>query len=239
MKRFSATELSHVKELVKKGASLNEISAQTGRCKSAVQYQVAKTRGKNPREKTLKTEELTDLELGWLIGCYAGDGSRHFRKEDYAYDIKFALNENEFPIVERVENFLSKCELRTWRSIEGKRVYVRCRNKKFFYFVEKFLAWEGTRKSKSVRLASPECCSNDFLFGFLCGVIDAEGGTKKLYISTSSGRLAENIMEIAGKMGIQSRKYSYDVFHVYLRKAAFQKACQNHGFSSIKHSRKL
>ena len=98
----------------------------------------------------MNIEKLVDLELGWLIGCYAGDGSRHLRKQDYSYSIKFALNENEYMIVERVEFFLSKCGLKTWRSIEGKRVYVRCKNKKFYYFVEKYLRWEGTRKSKSV-----------------------------------------------------------------------------------------
>ena len=167
MKRFSATELNNIKTLVEKGASLNEISAQTGHCKSAVQYHVAKIKGKNPREKTLQTEKLADLELGWLIGCYAGDGSRHFRREDYSYGIKFALNENEYPIVERVEAFLSKCGLITWRSIEGKRVYVRCKNKKFFYFVEKYLAWKGRRKSKSVHLSDLGSYSGDFLFGFL------------------------------------------------------------------------
>ena len=104
MKRFSPTELNHIKTLVEKGASLNEISAQTGRCKSAVQYHVAKVRAKNPREKTMNIEKLVDLELGWLIGCYAGDGSRHLRKQDYSYSIKFALNENEYTIVERVES---------------------------------------------------------------------------------------------------------------------------------------
>jgi hypothetical protein len=73
------------------------------------------------------------------------------------------------------------------------------------------------------------------LFGFLCGIIDAEGGTKKLYISTSSPMLAENIIEIASLMNIRSKKYTYDVFHVYLRKNDFVIACENHRFSSIKH----
>jgi len=177
------------------------------------------------------------LELGWLIGCYAGDGSRHLKKGDYSYNIKFALNENEYLIVERVENFLSKCGLKTWRSIEGKRVYVRCKNKKFYYFVEKYLSWEGTRKSRSVCLADFDSHSNEFLFGFLCGIIDAEGGTKKLYISTSSLMLAENIMKIASLMNIRCKKYIYDGFHVYLRKNDFVTACKNQGFSSIKHRR--
>ncbi|MGA2680651.1 MAG: hypothetical protein ABSF44_02500 [Candidatus Bathyarchaeia archaeon] len=64
MKRFSTTELDQIKTFVEKGASLNEISSQMGRCKSAIQYHVAKVRVKNPREKTLLMEKLTDLELG-------------------------------------------------------------------------------------------------------------------------------------------------------------------------------
>jgi hypothetical protein len=239
MKRISASELNQIKALKEKGASLNEISAQTGHCKSAIQYHVAKLKRKNAREKDLHIGQLSDLELGWLIGCYAGDGSRHLKKGDYSYSIKFALNENEYPIVERVEAFLAKCGLRTWRSIEGKRVYVRCKNKKFYHFVEKYLAWEGIRKSKSVHLADFGSYSGDFLFGFLCGIIDAEGGTKKLYISTSSKLLAENIMAISSLMNMRSKKYSYDVFHVYLRKVDFLNASAKHGFSSIKHCRKL
>jgi len=57
-------------------------------------------------------------------------------------------------------------------------------------------------------------------------------------MSLPSPNLAKNIMEIASKMNIRSKKYTYDVFQVYLRKADFQNACQKHGFSSIKHSKK-
>ena len=239
MKRFAEEQLSLIKALAEKGASLKEISIQIGSCKSAVQYHVAKMRGKKPREKTFNSGNLTDAELGWLVGFYAGDGSRYFRKENYSYEIKFALSEDQDLTVKRVEDFLSKCGLKTWRSIEGKRVYVRCKSKMFYRFAEKYLAWEGTRKSKSVRLANIDSNTNDFLFGFLCGVTDAEGGTKKLYISTSSLKLAENLMEIAAKMNIRAKKYTYDVYHVYLRKTDFQNVCQKHGFSSIKHSRRL
>ncbi len=235
MKRFSEDELRTINALVEKGASLREISSQVGRCKSAVQYHVAKVRGKKPREKAFSVDRLPDAELGWLIGCYAGDGSRYFRKNGYSYELKFALNEKEYPIVERVETLLSTCGLKTRRAIEGKRVYVRCQSKKFYMFVQEYLVWEGTRKSKSVRLADLHSHSDNFLHGFLCGIIDADGGTKRLYISTSSAALADNITEISGMMNIRSKKYSYDVFHVYLRKPDFLIACNKHGFSSIKH----
>lgn len=235
MKRLSVEQLSTIRVLAENRASLKEISNEIGCCKSAIQYHVAKLRSKNPREKPFSPEKLSDAELGWLIGCYAGDGSRHFRKKNYSYDVKFALNIKECLIVERVEELFSRSGLKTWRSIEGKRVYVRCKCKALFYFFEKYLAWEGTKKSKSVRLADVNRYSSDFLFGFLCGIIDAEGGTKKLYISTSSHKLAENLIEIALQMNIRAKKYSYDVFHIYLRKADFLNACKKHNFSSIKH----
>ena len=90
---------------------------------------------------------------------YAGDGSRHLRQGFYSYEVKFALNENEYPIVEFVELLLLRCGMKTRRSVYGRRVYVR--------------------------LANFTSYSVDFLFGFLCGLIDADGGTKRLYISTS------------------------------------------------------
>jgi hypothetical protein len=200
-----------------------------------VQYQVAKLKGKKTRGGELQIENLSDLELGWLIGCYAGDGSRHFRKKTYSYEVKFALNEKEYQIVEFVEALLSKCSVNSWRCLDERRVYVKCLSKKLYKFVEKYLKWEGSRKSTPVRLADLSSCSNNVLFGFLCGLIDADGGTKRLYISTSSEKMMENLKEICAKLGIAVKVYEYDVFHVYLRKLDFRKVCQEYGFSSIKH----
>jgi hypothetical protein len=235
MRRFSKQELDQLRGLVEKGASLKEISSRLGRGKSAVQYQVSKLRGWRAREKELLVESLTDKELGWLIGCYAGDGSRYSRKGAYSYEVKFALNEDEYNIVRFVEAILSKCGMKTRRSIEGKRVYVRCLSKQLYKFVERYLLWDGTKKSISVRLTDLSMHSIGFLLGFLCGIIDADGGTKRLYISTSSERMSNNIMEICEKLEITAKKYTYDVFHIYLNKTEYQKACQKHGFSSFKH----
>jgi hypothetical protein len=149
--------------------------------------------------------------------------------------VKFALNEKEYPIVEFVEKLLSKCGVNSWRCLDKRRVYVKCLNKKLSKFVERYLRWKGTKKSTSVRLADFPSYSNNFLFGFLCGIIDADGGTKRLYISTSSEKMTANLKEICTKLGIAVKVYRYDVFHVYLRKADFRKACQKHDFSSIKH----
>jgi hypothetical protein len=226
MKRFSYSELRTISELVEKGASLGAISSQMGWNKSSVQYQVAKLKGKKKREGELHIENLSDLELGWLIGCYAGDGSRYFRKKTYSYEVKFALNKKEYSIVEFVEVLLSKCGVNSWRCLDKRRVYVKCLSKKLFGFVEKYLQWEGTKKSTSVRLTDLSSRSNNFLFGFLCGIIDADGGTKRLYISTSSEKMTVNLKEICRKLGIAVKVYRYTVFHVYLRKADFGKACQ-------------
>jgi hypothetical protein len=237
MKRFSDDELRLIGKLVENGASLKEISSQMSRSKSSVQYQVVKLKGKKLRERELQVENLSNKELGWLIGCYAGDGSRNFRKKNYSYEVKFALNEKEYPIIEFVEALLSKCGVNTWRCVDGKRIYVKCKNKRMYHFVEKYLQWEGTKKSTSVRLADISSYSDDLVFGFLCGLIDADGGTKRLYISTSSEKMMETLKEICARLGIVVRIYEYDVFHIYLRMADFRKASQKFGFSSFKHRR--
>lgn len=89
--------------------------------------------------------------------------------------------------------------------------------------------WKGTTKSTSVRLANSSY-SDNFLFGFLCGLIDADGGTKRHYISTSSEKMMENLKEICEKLGIAVKVYTYNVFHVYLRKTDFRKVYQQYGF---------
>jgi len=235
MRRFTEDELHEIRRLVEDGTSLRVIASKLARNKSAVQYHAAKLRPRIPRGKELLVERLTDKERGWLVGCYAGDGSRYFRKEAYSYEVKFALNENEYPIVERVEAYLLKCGMKTRRSIDRTRVYVRCQSKKLFESVEKWLSWHGKKKSKSVRLRDFSSCSDDFLFGFLCGLIDADGGTKRLYISTSSRGLAENVQEICSRLSVTTKTHEYDVFHIYLSKSEFQKACLNYSFSAIKH----
>lgn len=208
-----------------------------GRCKSAVQYHVAKLKGKRPREKELSVEHLALEELGWLVGFYAGDGSRYLRPNAYSYEVKFTLSEKEYHIVEFVEALLYKCGMKPRRNIQGKRVYVRCQSKQLYGFMERYLQWDGQKKSTSVRLTNLSSHSIEFLLGFLCGLIDADGGTKRLYISTSSKRLANNVMEICSILEIPTKKYEYDVFHVYLNKRNYQEACQKYDFSSIKHRR--
>jgi len=235
MKRFSKDEINEIQKLLGKGASLRDISSHLGRCKSAVQYHVAKLRGKRAREKELLVENLTDKELGWLIGCYAGDGSRYFRREAYSYEVKIALSEKEHSIASFAEAILSRCGMKIRLTTEGKRLYVRCQSKKLYKFVEKYLLWDGTKKSNSVRLANLTSYSDNFLFGFLCGIIDADGGTKTLYISTSSARLADNILNICESLEIATKKHDYGVFHVYLNKPDYIKACKKYEFSSIKH----
>ena len=61
-------------------------------------------------------------------------------------------------------------------------------------------------------LADFSSYSDDFLFGFLCGIIDAEGGTKKLYISTSSANVSENIMRDFFSYEYTFEKIQLDVF---------------------------
>jgi len=235
MRRFTQEDLSKIRELTQTGASLREISSLLKRSKSSVQYPYAKIKGKKPRQKDLSIGNLSMLELGWLFGFYAGDGSRNFRKKTYSYEVKFALNVREYAIVEYVEKLLRECGVKSWRCIDQKRVYVKCLNKSLYILFEKHLRWEGTRKSSSVRLTEPSSHGDDFLFGFLCGVIDADGGTKRLYISTSSEMLANDIREICVKLNIASKTYQYDVFHIYLRKSDYLSVCEKFGFSSIKH----
>lgn len=125
--------------------------------------------------------------------------------------------------------------MNTWRGLEENRLYVKCKNKTLYYFVEKHLSWDGIKKSKSVKLSDFSSYSNDFLFGFLCGIIDADGGTKRLYISTSSKNMMENLKEICEKLGIAINVLKYDVFNICLGKADFKRVCKEQVFSSIKH----
>lgn len=235
MRRFSPDELNKIRQLAMDGESLRGISNKLNCNRSAIQYHYAKIKGKRSRQKDFFVENLSDLELGWLVGLYAGDDSRNFRKKTYSYSVKFALNTHEYPIIEYVEGLLSQCGIKTWRSIEQKRVYVRCINKKLYEFTKTCLAWTGTRKSYSVRLSDLSAYNENFLFGFLCGIIDADGGTKRLHISTSSEELANNIQSICDKIGIHSKRHRYDVFHIYLKKPEYLAVCHRLGFSSIKH----
>ncbi len=234
MKRLSKGEIYKIHELIMRGVSLREISSKMGYSKSTIQYHATRLRGKRPREKELLIERLTDGEVGWLIGCYTGDGSRYFRRETYSYEVKFALNRNEHLIAKFIEVILLKCGMKTRRSLEGERMYIKCQSKRLFKFMEKYLSWNSRRKSISVRLQAPLSYSDNFLFGFLCGLIDSDGGTRRLYISTSSKSLADNVREICNELRINTKTYVYDVYHVYLRRSDFNEACQKYKFSPVK-----
>jgi orotate phosphoribosyltransferase-like protein len=73
MKRLTRDETNKIIELIRKGLSLNRVANKLSRSKSTIYYYYKKL---NKRRKLkVDFQNLTDKELGYLVGLFAGDGN--------------------------------------------------------------------------------------------------------------------------------------------------------------------
>jgi predicted transcriptional regulator len=107
MKRLTRDEINKIIELIRKGVSLNRVANKLSRSKSTIYYYYKKL---NKRRKLkVDFQNLTDKELGYLVGLFAGDGNLDFRKSNYSYRVVFNFNlKSERKITKKLFTILKK-----------------------------------------------------------------------------------------------------------------------------------
>ncbi len=207
--RLTNKEIEQIKQLTKKGKSLNKIREILGKGKTTVYYHFRKFKGDTI--KPIKINCLREELWGEFIGLVAGDGCLS-KTKDYQYRVYLFFSHTEHEYVTELyalfSNFFSKPPMKFDRGDMFTLCYY---SKELYSSIKQYLKWNTNgRKSHSVHLAEKEY-TKQFKTGFLRGSIDSDGylSDKKINFATSSPYLAENIMQFLKELQIDYHYFIY------------------------------
>ncbi|MBI2508279.1 hypothetical protein HYV89_04990 [Candidatus Woesearchaeota archaeon] len=209
-KRLSQEEKDGIKEFTLKGKSLRQVSKILGIGITTIYYHVRKF-----KPKQFKKMEITlkDFQLGELIGSFVGDGNFYYDRNGRSrrYVIRYYLSyEDDRPYSRYLVKLLKNMNLNTrvlCRKNQGRlsSIEIRIYSKEFYNLLREYITWEGI-KTYSVRLLRGiNDYSEDFLKGFIRGLMDTDGFVENynLSLGVTSKPLILNFEDILSKFDIQ------------------------------------
>ncbi len=146
---------------------------------------------------TIKINALSDSEKGYLIGLYFGDGYLHYDKGRH-YRINFYFNpKKDCDIVNYTILLLKKIQLSPYTMLHHSCIIVRVNSKLFYNFLKFF------------QLQVYEANEN-FILGFLSGLIDSDGYVRKgdIVISNKSKKLLTKVQFFCKTIDIYSNLWN-------------------------------
>ena len=149
---------------------------------TTIYYQVRKFKPK--MHKDFNVGELTDFEIGELMGAFAGDGSFYHKKydsiknNDSRYRTRYHLSlVTDINYLNYLSDLLKKMNLNPIISHreEDNSIVLNINSKDFYKLIREYLTWEED-KTFTIRLLKPiQIYSEDFLRGFARGLMDTDG----------------------------------------------------------------
>ncbi len=156
------------------------------------------------RGREIKISEVTEKEIGYLVGLFLGDGYIFHDKKNRHYSVEFYLHSNETETKDFIVSLLRKTNLRPslYKDKRYSCIRIRVRSKRFFEFI--------TKETRNIRN------NTDFDIGFISGLIDSDGyvNMKKRYIQVQNTNpdimvlLRKKLSLIGLKSEIKKRKKS-------------------------------
>ncbi len=206
--RLSYEEKELLRKLTIEGKSLNKISQITGLGKTTIYYHVKDLK---PRQWRKLIVDLNDNRIGELMGAFAGDGSyyysRHKKSGGGRHIIRYSLSiSKDREYAKHLKYLLIRLNLNPFLCY-GKytnSMEVRVHSKEYLKLIKKYLVWEDKR-TYSIRLKNKlESYSEDFIKGFVRGVMDTDGFVEPYNVSCgcTSEKLILNLAEIYDKFKI-------------------------------------
>ena len=226
MPRLPKEKIILIKELTRKGASLNWITRAIGAKKTSVYHHFLKVRGKTYQKPRIHFE--SGFDEGEAVGIFAGDGSYSFVPAGYHYLVRVHLgNEAYAAHVKRL--FEKSFGKKFFVTREGNRVIVQTVSKSVYEFFASKLLFEPKRKAPAVKLKTMKH-SPDFFLGFLRGLTDTDGTVAKngrVTVYTTSEDLAKQTSAVFSKLGFENSIYkggvrpngNYPLYHVNVKRA--------------------
>lgn len=218
VKRLTNKQIYEIVKLAQAGISIANIARKLDLKKTTVYYHAQSYCRKMTR---LDLNLLTELEKGYIIGFFLGDGSLNKGRKTPRYIVRFALDaKRDQDIATRLnqifENACKKVSIFPRKNI----LTVKVCSKELVEYIQRYIGYEATwNNQKEKRLLTDKDWSLEFRYGVLAGIIDSDGHVHRhlgTEIKTVSPSIFKEILNLISNLGItaktQKRKateYSY------------------------------
>ncbi len=149
----------------------------------------------------IKVNNISQKELGYLLGFYIGDGYSNYNSNDRHYRVDFYFHSKEKEIQRKIKEILKKIGLKSFE-VKDKRynsIKIFVNSKKLMNFLESKIKeienrFFGTRKMK---------------IGLISGFIDAEGYVKngEILLTQKDKETLNLFKKILKSLNIETRKF--------------------------------
>lgn len=211
-KRLTPEEIKKIQALVKSGLSIRKVAKQAGISYSTVHRYAARF---SKRQMRIDFSVFTERELGYIIGFFAGDGSRIAEKRSGHYGAKFCFDaKRDVEIAPFLRGLFEKSGKHAALYREDTWLVMKVYSKRllgFLYGFVRYVEYEGRTCKILVGIAS---WSRDFMLGFVGGLIDADGhvhqnkrktGHFGADITTTNPAFAEQVVKLLNRLGLKPK----------------------------------
>jgi hypothetical protein len=244
--RFSTEDLKLIRKLTDEGKSLKYLSDLFNVRKNSIYYQVRKFK---PRIKKDFVANLSDFQIGELIGAFAGDGNyyhqpynKDFPHRSTHHRIRYSLTySKEKDYAEYLKNLLFKTNLNPHIiNRNNSDLILTVNSKEYINFIKTYLIWDKD-KTLTIKLKNKISeNSEDFLKGFARGLMDTDGflNSSNVICACISKELINNLSDIFVKFGLNITRTSLnrggntrELYFVRVRSASLNEYANLIGFS--------
>lgn len=200
-------------ELRRKGLSSRKVSEKLGISRSKVVYHSIKNLGRMMLIRDVDTSGVKNKQedLGEFLGMFAADGNYYKSGHKYVIRITLSLDEEKYlkKSADKFEKLFDKRPI-IYTHNGGRALVLRYNSRRIKDLIDEYLIWEK-RKTHTVRLRSLNQ-TDDFLKGFLRGILDCDGyvyPTKTSQLCGTSRKLIVQINKIVRRLGYKSKFRCY------------------------------
>lgn len=244
MKRLTKDQIREIKEL-HINLSLRSIQNKLNIPLSTIQYHL---RDKNRARIKKIIVPNSKFLIGEMIGAFAGDGNYYHdtswnaSKHNITYSLSFKKDKEYAEYLKKGLKSLGLNVLEYTRTYNGKNssIELRVSSIELINLIKKNIVWSD-KKTYSVHLSKKiEDYENDFLFGFVRGIMDTDGfvETSGLGCGLISRQLIENMKDILEsinikpKITVKKRVNRKDLYLLRIHSRDLKKYYEEIGFSN-------
>jgi hypothetical protein len=249
-KRLTPEEIKMIQALVQSGLSLRKVAKQTDISYSTVYRHAVRF---SKRQMRIDFSVFTERELGYIVGFFAGDGSRIAEKRSGHYGAKFCFDaKRDVEVASFLRGLFEKSGKPAALYREDTWLVMKVYSKRLLDFLYRFVRYAKYEGRTCKVLVDVVSWSRDFMLGFVGGLIDADGhihqnkrkiGHFGADITTTNPSFAEQVVNLLNRLCLkpkvskikpcQTAFSKRTTYVIRLHKAEFCKVCRD--LICIKH----